>query len=277
MRPASVILTFAVSVAAAFAQQSPAPDPEPRQVMRPEGNSSGWPSAEQQADGKYVLKAGTHIPLTVLTTVSSKNAAPGDRIYLQTMIPVSVDRRIVIPAGSYVNGTITQSQRPGKVKGKGELYLRFDSIMLSNGVTLDLLGRLGGMDGGNPGTLNRDEGKVTSDGSAGKDAMIVGGGAMGGAAMGNWIGGEGKDAGIGAGAGAAAGLAAVLLTRGPDAVVQRGSTLDMVLNRDLALTEDDLAGARASAVKPMGAPAPKQGGGNQRVPGMGRGVPVPIQ
>ena len=38
-------------------------------------------------------------------------------------------------------------------------------------------------------------------------------------------------AGIGAAAGAAAGLIGVLATRGPDAVLARGSTVEMVLDR----------------------------------------------
>jgi hypothetical protein len=53
--------------------------------------------------------------------------------------------------------------------------------------------------------------------------------------MGGWIGDHGRDAGIGAGAGAAAGLAAVLLTRGPEATMHKGSAVQMVLNRDVRL------------------------------------------
>jgi len=44
-----------------------------------------------------------------------------------------------------------------------------------------------------------------------------------------------KGAGIGAGVGAAAGLAAVLLTRGPELELPRGTTLDAVLDRPLSL------------------------------------------
>lgn len=45
----------------------------------------------------------------------------------------------------------------------------------------------------------------------------------------------GKRAGIGAGIGAVAGLAAVLLTRGPEAELPRGPTMDVVLERALTL------------------------------------------
>jgi hypothetical protein len=40
--------------------------------------------------------------------------------------------------------------------------------------------------------------------------------------------------------GAAAGVAQVLLTRGPDVQLMRGQELDMVLDRALAFTEDEL-------------------------------------
>ena len=74
----------------------------------------------------------------------------------------------------------------------------------------------------------------------------------------------GTGAGIGAAAGAAAGLAGVLLTRGPDAILERGSTVEMVLDRSLKFSEDDLAGltpARTGGPSPVAPPgAPRLGG-----------------
>lgn len=180
-----------------------------------------------------LLAAGTRIPLTVMSTVSSKNAAPGDQVYLRTMVPVAVEGRVVIPEGAFVQGTITESKRPGKVKGKGELSLRFDSLMFSDGRSVDLAGRIGSMSGDNPGTLDRAEGKVTSDGAGGRDTIMVAAPAAGGAMMGHWIGGEGRDAAIGGGAGAAAGAMAVLLTRGPEAMLRKGASVDLVLSREI--------------------------------------------
>jgi len=40
-----------------------------------------------------------------------------------------------IPRGSYVNGTVTTSKPAGALKGKGELFIRFDALILPNGVT----------------------------------------------------------------------------------------------------------------------------------------------
>ncbi|MBZ5502214.1 MAG: hypothetical protein LAN59_08210 [Acidobacteriia bacterium] len=60
---------------------------------------------------------------------------------------------------------------------------------------------------------------------------------LAGAGIGGIAGGA-KGAGIGAGIGAAAGLGAVLLTRGPEAELPRGTTLDAVLDRPLFLDAD---------------------------------------
>jgi len=206
---------------------------EVRQVLKPDGETA--PVRKRLPDGSYLISGGSRIPLTVLNSVSSKNSQPGDQIYLQTLVPIAIENRIVIPAGSYVTGTITDSKRPGKVKGRGEIGMRFDSMLLASGTTLNLTGRISSLDGDNEGTLKRDEGTVKSGGSVGKDAAIIGTAAAAGTGMGRWIGDKGSTAGIGAGAGGAAGLAAVLLTRGPDAVLQKGQTVDMMLTTDMII------------------------------------------
>ena len=78
----------------------------------------------------FLVDIGTHIPLSLINSVSTKNAVAGDRVYLETVFPILVDGRIVIPPGSYVAGTITEIKRPGRVKGRGEFHLRFESLTL---------------------------------------------------------------------------------------------------------------------------------------------------
>lgn len=189
------------------------------------------------ADAPYVVKAGTQIPLSLINTISTKNAVPGDHVYMQTAFPVLDRGRIVIPVGSYVEGTVTRAKRPGRVKGRGELYIRFDSLTLPNGVTRDFRGSLNNIDSMSRDDLNKKEGKVVSPSDKGGDAATVAEAGAAGASLGSLAGwGMGHPlAGLGAGAaaGAAAGLAAVLFTRGPDAILERGSTVEMVLDRPL--------------------------------------------
>src|SRR3984957_9694019 len=121
-------------------------------------------SAQEQSQApstgskEYTADPGTHIPLNLINSVSTKHAAEGDRVYLETVFPILSGGRIVIPPGSYVAGTITEVKRPGRVKGRGELYLRFDSLTLPNGVTRDFRARIGGLDGRASEELDKSEG-----------------------------------------------------------------------------------------------------------------------
>jgi type IV secretion system protein VirB10 len=202
--------------------------------------------APPQTPEDYMIPTGTHLPLRLLNSVSTKHSNPGDRIYLQTIYPISAQGRIVIPAGSYVTGSLTEVKRAGRVKGKSELYLRFDSLTLPNGTTRDFRARISGMDDNGKGSLDpKEEGKVQGESGKGSDAKTVATttavGAGIGAAAGSAAGHLGMGAGIGAAAGALGGLAGVLMTRGPDAVLDKGSTVEMVLDRDLKFTRDELA------------------------------------
>jgi len=192
----------------------------------------------------YVVAGGTTVPLSLINTISTKHSAVGDRVYLETAFPVVVNGRIVIPVGSYVAGTVSEIKKPGRVKGRGELFIRFDTLTLPNGVTRDFRARINGADGHSNRELENSEGKVVADGNKSGDARTVAETASAGASVGSVAGAAaghvGMGLGVGAAAGAAAGLIGVLATRGPDAVLPRGSTVDMVLDRPLTFTEADL-------------------------------------
>jgi hypothetical protein len=194
--------------------------------------------------GEVTVSAGTRVPLALINSVSTKHSTQGDRVYLQSVFPILVSNRIVIPAGSYVLGTVTEVKRPGRVKGRGELWVRFDSITLPNGVTRDFRARLGGVDGLSDEELDQKEGKVVSDSNKGGDARTIVETAAAGGSIGVVAGAAanhvGMGAGIGAAAGAAAGMLGVLLTRGPDAVLAKGSTIEMVLDRSVTFESADL-------------------------------------
>ncbi len=229
----------------------------------------------------FDLAEGTHIPLSLINSISTKQATEGDRVYMETAFPILQNGRVIIPVGSYVAGTVTKVKRPGRVKGKAELFVRFDSLTLLNGVTRDFRARIGGLDGQAHEKLDREEGTIRGDSNKGGDARTVGeaagAGTSVGAIAGSVAGGTGLGVGIGAAAGAAAGLVGVLASRGPEAVLPRGSTLEMVLDRTLSFdaAELDFSGPglgnshRSIELAPA-QPAPPSRGG---VPLPGRGVP----
>ena len=201
--------------------------------------------AEVSAPG-VVVPAGTRVPLVMINSISSKHSDPGDPVYLESVYPVVVDGRIMIPAGTNVSGSVIHSKRPGRVKGRGQLGIRLDQMILPNGVIRDLSGRPGALDGRSPDNFDRETGTVKSPGTKGEDAQDIANATMTGASVGTIagaIGGRtGTGLGIGSVAGAGAGLAKVLLTRGPDALLDRGTHVEMLLEQDLQFSEDDLQG-----------------------------------
>jgi len=196
----------------------------------------------------YAVPVGTRVLLSMVNSVSTKNSQAGDRVYLETTFPVVIDSRIVIPAGSYVMGTITSTKRPGKVKGKGEFFLRFDSMMLPNGVTRDFRATVSALDGRASENLDKDEGVISSEGNKTGDVRAIGETAAMGASIGGLAGigrAPGMGVGIGAAAGATAGILGVLLTRGPDAVLAKGTTVEMVLDRVVTYDDSELDFSKA--------------------------------
>ena len=172
------------------------------------------PKPAAEADHKtFLVETGTRIPLSMVNSVSTKTTGEGDRVYLETTFPIAVNGKIVIPAGSYVLGTVTASKRPGKVKGRGEFRLRFDSLMLPNGVTRDFRAQVAGLDGRATEDLDKKEGTIRSEGNKSGDARVIAETATTGAAVGG-LAGLGRAPGLGAGIGAAAGAAAAH-DRGP--------------------------------------------------------------
>ena len=122
----------------------------------------------------YDLAVGTRIPLSLINSVSTKQAVEGDRVYMETAFPVLENGRVVVPVGSYVAGTVTKVKRPGRMKGKAELFIRFDSLTLPNGITRDFRARIGGLDGQASEKLDRAEGTIRGDSNKGGDARTVG-------------------------------------------------------------------------------------------------------
>ena len=240
--------------AAAWAQDSAPPPSQP-----------GFSQRQTPPATAYSVAPGTRILLNMINSVSTRQAVVGDRIYLETAFPVISNGKIVIPQGSWVTGTVTEVKRPGRVKGRGEIQVRFDSLTLPNGVSRDFRADLGAIDARDKQDLKREDSKVKGPTDKGGDVGTVIGTTTAGTVIGSGVGAAagnvGRGAGIGAGAGAAAGLLGVLLTRGPDAMLTKGSTVEMVLDRPLSFNDSELDFRNApprAALSEGGAPVEKQ-------------------
>jgi hypothetical protein len=101
-------------------------------------------------------------------------------------------------------------------------------MILPTGVTLPIYGSLAGSSEG----YREGEATIKGESSKGKDAGSVAQQGLSGGILGAIIGG-GKGAAIGGGVGGGAGLAGVLLSRGQELELPRGTTLEFVLDQDL--------------------------------------------
>jgi type IV secretion system protein VirB10 len=223
---------FLVSVAAAQAPDGPQND------APPPATTPVAAAARPASSGKTILvPTGTHVGVVLESGISTATAKPGDSIYFRTSFPITINNKVVVPVGSYLRGEVVDSKRPGRVKGKGELRIRLNTMVFPNGYTVDMNAEPHSADGGQVKT--DQEGNMTGPGGKTKDATTVATTTAAGAGIGAIASGA-KGAGIGAGVGGAIGLAAVLLTRGPDAQLPRGSSMDLVLEHDLQLDADQI-------------------------------------
>ncbi|MDE0108644.1 MAG: hypothetical protein OXN96_12575 [Bryobacterales bacterium] len=249
----------------------------------PAVEAEAGPQAQAEtAAPRFVVPAGTRVPLVMINSISSKHSEVGDPVYLESVYPVVVDGRIMIPAGTNVSGTVIHSKRPGRVKGRGQLGVRLDQMILPNGTIRDLSGRPAALDGRSPDNFDRETGTVKSPGTKGEDAGDIANTTATGASIGTLggvIGGRpGTGLGVGSAAGAAAGLAKVLLTKGADAMLDRGTHIEMLLEQDLQFTEDELQGLDSvTGSRPNIGPGPDPRRNDRNNRGrIGRGVPIGI-
>jgi hypothetical protein len=234
--------------------QSPAPATTPAATSAPAPTVAPVPPSPA---AKIQVPAGTHIPLVLHNGISTRTARPGDPIYLETLFPIMVDGHVVIPAGSYMSGEITETKRPGRVKGRGELMVRLTTLILPNAYMVNLNATPGGAATGGNESMN-SEGKVAGDSDKLGDAATIARTTAAGAGIGALATRTPAGAGIGAGIGAAAGLAAVLLTRGPEAELPRGSTLEAVLDRPIFLEADKVQFTGPGQASALSGPANRE-------------------
>jgi hypothetical protein len=233
-RPSYFAITAVLAVMCvpcAIAQESPGP-----QTAAPASvQSTPKPTYVAQSAGStfITLPSGTRVAVVLENGISTRSAKPGDSVYLRTSFPITQNNQIVVPIGSYLRGELLDTKRPGRIKGRGEFRIRLDTLILPNGYTVNMNAAPRSADSGGKETMD-SEGQVTGPSGKGKDAGTVATTTVTGAGIGAIADGA-KGAGIGAGIGAVGGLAATLLTRGPEAQLPRGSTLDVVLEHDLQL------------------------------------------
>src|ERR1019366_1497473 len=142
-----------------------------------------------------VIPSGTPLHVRVDEAIDTRRNRAGDQFSATLSEPIEVDGRIVVPEGTEFSGHVTTAGASGRLKGRAFIGLRLDSFHL-NGREYPVQ------------TTRVDR---VSASHKKRNALLIGGGAGLGAAIGALAGG-GKGALIGAGAGAGAGTAGAAAT-----------------------------------------------------------------
>lgn len=183
---------------------------------------------------EIVIPAGTRIPVRLENTISTKANHEGDPIYARSTFPVVIDEKILVPAGTYVQGKISAIKPAGRIKGRAEVLIHFTTLIYPSGYTVMLPGSIDNAPAVDKAKVKDKEGTIQADSNKGKTAATIAAPAAEGALTGAVIhGGEG--ALIGAGIGGAVGTAIAALSHGNEVKMGPGTTLEVVLQRDVPI------------------------------------------
>jgi len=195
-----------------------------------------------------VIPAGTKIPLLLKQAISTKNAREGDAVYAETAFPFVLNDRVLVPAGTYVQGKIMHTEPAGRAKKRAEILIHFTTLIFPTGYTVMLPASIENTPGADDKGVKDSEGTIQQDKDTGKrieDAAkgaAVGGtvGSIGGVAAGGLNG-----ARIGGAAGLAAGVAWALLKHGPELKLDVGTSIEMEVQRDIPVDMSRVQVAKA--------------------------------
>jgi len=214
------------TTAAGFASSQPAGD------IRPVATTTGAPAARGveatpnastvEASIAYrdvTLPAGTVLPVDLETTVGSDISRVEQPVQGRIRRAVIAHGVQVLPVGTAISGHVTAARRPGRVKGRSYIAMRFTQL-----------------DTPGAGTSRISTAAVSRTGRATKekDTLKIVAPATAGAVIGRIAGGK-SGAAKGALIGGGAGTAYVLSTRGEEVRLARGTNLAVRLTAPLTV------------------------------------------
>lgn len=183
-------------------------------------------------NGSYTVPNNTQLTAVLRGDLDTRNSKEGDRFTMEVTSPSQYN-------GAVIEGRIGRVERSGRVSGRAQLELDFETIRTRNGQTYSFEGFVQSArtaDGENVQIDN--EGAVREGDSQTKKTV---GRAAVGAALGAIIGaiaGGGSGAAIGAGVGAGAGAGSVVLQGRDDLNLKSGTELTITATSPRSVTEN---------------------------------------
>ena len=174
---------------------------------------------------EVVVKEDSVIGIRIDQEVSSGTARLEDRITAKIVRDVAVDGRTALPAGTRLEGVVTLVERGGKMRTRAKLGIRFNMLVLADGLRVPIQTE----------AILR-EGESPSNEATSK----IGAGAVAGAIVGGLLGGK-RGAVVGSTVGAAGGTAAVMTSGRNEVTLASGAPLTVRLTAPVTITiEKDL-------------------------------------
>ena len=182
--------------------------------------------------GEFVVPNGTVIIAMLDNTIDTKLSQNNDRFKMVVQSPNQF-------RGAVIEGHVTGVGRSGRVSGRANATLNFETITLRDGKTYDFAGFLQGIRDQNGKTVKVDaEGTIKGDSQTKETAKRGGAGAGIGAVIGA-IAGGGAGAAIGAIIGGSVGAGSVVVQGRDDLQLYKGSTITIQASSPIKGTQAD--------------------------------------
>jgi hypothetical protein len=246
-----VILAMLMFLGMAWGQAAEQSKPNPASPAQEQSSRAAAQPDAAVDPHSLVIPGGTKVPLTLKQAISTKNAREGDPVYAETSFPFVANDRILIPAGTYIQGKISHVEHSKRgFKSGAALLIHFTSMIYPTGYTVMLPGSIENTPGADDKKVKDKEGTIKADNQNGKrieDAAKTGAeagtvGTIGGLAAGGFNG-----ARYGGLAGLAGGVAWALMKHGPDVKLEVGTSLEMEIQRDVPVDATRIHLARAGS------------------------------
>ncbi len=187
------------------------------------------------------IEAGTRLSIRMIDSIDTSKNQLGDTFRASLNAPLMMGDKVVVPAGTEVEGLIAELKSAGRFAGRSEVALELSQLLVhgkSYPIETDQFTQQGS-----------SRGKAT--------AAKVGGGAAIGAIIGG-IAGGGKGAAIGATVGAGAGTGVSAATKGQQIKVPSETVLNFTLQRPVTVTATSTVTRRSDEPYLSRRPAPEE-------------------
>jgi hypothetical protein len=192
---------------------------------------------------EIILPRKTDIFISLQKGINSKTARSGDKFSAVIEVPVTHQDEIVIPVGSYIIGHVVTAESAGYIRGKGQLQLGFDTVILPKGTTRQIKAVVQSAENYVVDDAS-ETGKMQGSGEQSEEVLVgvAKGGVTGlitGATVGAFTKGIAQGAAVGGAIGAAGGALLALLDKGEEVELPKGSSLTIQLQDAVQFTKPE--------------------------------------